>query len=190
MLQLTATVKSANAIRRSLLTAAKKENNYLFTAMRVTGFRLRKVLQNEIRAGAPGGQQFAPLREITFGNRRKVPLNRLAVAVRYWTKRNPDEVHVGFSGARLSKSWKRIAKIQQEGFTRQVDKEKRLFTVRRGAKMGKRSKYRKFYFLRKSTKRFKTPARPIIAPFWRKHQNTAWRMIRTNYRRKIEGRRI
>ena len=189
-MELKASITQAQAIKRSLDKAREQENRHLFTAMRVTGFRLRKVLQNEIRQGAPGGQPFAPRREITFGRRTRPPLQRLAIAVRYWARRNPDEVHIGFSGARLSKSWKRIAKMQQEGFTRDIDPDRRRQLARKGGKMGKRSKYRRFYFLKKSTKRFKTPARPIIAPFWAKHQNTAWRMVRTFYRRKVEGRRI
>lgn len=180
-------------LSRGINYESKRQKRALDTAVKVEGFRLMKLLKQEIRDASPGGQRFAPLRRITWGSNRKTrtPLRRLAVAVRYFiADRDPLEMHIGWTGPRVSASWKRIAKKQQEGFTETLTDSKRASFIHWGARMGKSNPRRKYHFLKSSTKSMKTPARPIIEPFWRAHRNHAMRNIASNFRKKLRGQRI
>ena len=90
----------------------------------------------------------------------------------------------------LSKSWQRIMTRQQEGFTVPVFERDRRFFAAVGASMPKRSRLRKYFFLKKSTTQFKIPANPIIDPFWNAHRDEAQRNIISNFERKMKGERI
>ncbi len=188
---LTVEMKGLDKLLKGLKQEKERVEKALNTAIKIEGYRLRKEMQKEIRAGAPGGRPFAPLSAIVkrrYGNRRSGPLARLAVAVRYQvTQRDPMEMHVGWVGPRVSKSWKYIARVQQEGFSFPVNPELRRALRRRGARLPKRSPYREYFFLRKETRRFRVPARPIIEPFWRAHEQEAWRNIKNNWKRKMRG---
>lgn len=192
-------VTGAKRLAQFLESASREENKALETAIKVRGFKLMRTLQREIRQGAPGGVPFAPLslmaRKRGKGARRK-PLRALALGVRYhWTK-EPFTVRVGWAGkdarqrARVSKSWKRLASIHQEGFTRTPTEKARRYFARYGGSLSKRSKFRKVFFLRRETEHFHTPARPIMDPFWRRYEGEAWQAIRRDYRRKLRGERI
>ena len=120
-------------------------------ATRVEGLRLKKLLQQEIRAGAPGGRPFSPLTEMAkrmterrSKNRR--PLSRLAIPIRYRVSREGRnyKVRIGVvdpgkgKHPRTSVSWKRIARFQQEGGTRPVgNREKRLGIIHMGLMRGR-----------------------------------------------------
>lgn len=97
---------------------------------------------------------------------------------------------VGWVGPKVSKSWKRIAEAQQKGFTSEITEGRRRYFRNLGLLIDKRSKFRKYFFLRKETSKFVTPARPIMDPFWDAHKRKAWHNIRENYRRKMRGERI
>ena len=192
-------------------TEHKKSVKALDTAIRVEGFRLRKLMQQEIRKSAPGGQKFEPLSIISrrlSGGGRLAPNRPLAVkrivrggkrfsmadVIRYDTpKKSPIEMHIGWVGKETSKSWKRLAIAHQEGFTRTITDDQRRFLRRVGGDIKKkspRSEAAKKFFLKKSTTTFKTPARPIIEPFWNAHENEALRNIKSNFKRKLAGHRI
>lgn len=194
MLAMRLEIKGLKQLQTAFKAEQAKQQKALNTAIKVEGYRLRKVLQQEIRQGAPGGKKFAPLSIIAkkrFGNRRTGPLSKLAVAVRYWVpERNPIEMHVGWTGPKISKSWKRIARWHQKGFAFPVTEELRRALRRRGARLPKRSKFRRYFFLRKTTMEFHVPPRPIIDPFWRTHEDEAWCNIRHNWKRKMRGERI
>ncbi|MBW2024371.1 MAG: hypothetical protein JRH08_00710 [Deltaproteobacteria bacterium] len=208
-----ATIKGLKTLDRNLKAKAAKANKALETAIKIEGYRLRRQLIKEIRQGAPGGRPFAPLSVIgartkasnlrgarqikEFGrvgllNRpKKTPLARLATAIRYQVHKAPNfRMEVGWVGPKVSKSWKRIARMQQEGFMLDVTDEMRRMFRRLGASMSKRSKYRKYFFLRKGTARLRVPARPIIEPFWQVHEREARDNIRINFHRKLRGERI
>jgi len=184
-------------LEKTLKTTGVKDEKALSTAIKVEGFRLMRLLKKQIVAGAPGGQKFAPLTFLSraFGGagrmRPNKPLRRLAVAVRYHVpKQSPIEMHVGWTGPRTSKSWKRIAEMQQEGFESGITDKRRRYFLFKAAAMPKRSAARKYLFLKPGTTRFKTPGRPIMEPFWRSEKDRAWRNIRNNYRLKLKGERI
>jgi len=169
------------------------------TATRVEAFRLSRLLKEEIRQGAPGGRPFSPLTEMAKRLRRpanRTPLRRLAVPIRYAAIRAAGKyrVSIGFvdpgRGRPLSKSWKRIAKIHQEGFTQALTEQKRMGIIHVGARLTRRVRNRFYLFLRKSTQRLRTPARPIIDPFWKAHRRQAERNIERNFERKLRGERI
>ena len=148
-------------------------------------------LQREIRGGAPGGLEFAPLSAIARKRARRArPLAPLARAVRYWIpQQDPIEMHSGWTGPKVSKSWKRIAEKHQRGFEVDVSQRQRRFLARYGGQM-KRSRFKPYFFIRQDTRRFDVPARPIMAPFWAAHENRAKRNITKNYQRKLRGERI
>ena len=128
-------------------------------------------------------------------------------------------IHIGFVDTRqsaLSRSWKRLLLAHQRGFSKQVSRRQRRWAANIGMEL---SGYRKtanaakgslewsrsrtksgrptrpnpkarYFFWRKSVTTHTTPARPIIAPFWRANKAQAWSQIRADYRRKLSGERI
>lgn len=190
-MQITATTRGAKMVRESVRRALKEENKAMETAVRVEGFRLRKQLMSDLRTNA---FHHEPLSHISFygrtAARRNNPLLPLAKHVRYHVTRDPFSVAVGWTGPRLSHSWKRIALRLQEGARRPVEAWKRRSLARIGGKMGRRAVRRKYHFLRSDTKYFDTPARPVIGPFWAANEHDAWQNIRRNYRKKLKGKRI
>ena len=52
-------------------------------AVKIEGFRLMRLLQGDLRKGAPGGTALAPLSEISQFWRRHNPLSALVHAIRY-----------------------------------------------------------------------------------------------------------
>lgn len=179
------------------------------TAVRVEGYRAMRVLKAEIRRGAPGGRRFAPLSTLARRSGRNPlrlkpdrPLYGLAQAVGYESnKRSPITLKVGFVGRPSSDTWRKLALLHQRGFTfgagsregtrhTGMDERKRSFFRYVGGALSERAQNRRHLFLRKATRTFRTPARPIIDPFWAAHRNEAARNIRDNFRRKMAGERI
>jgi hypothetical protein len=95
------------------------------------------------------------------------------------------------SSANISKSWKRIAQKAQEGATTPFTEDRRRAILSMGMSLRKRGMPEaKYFFLRPSTKAFKTPPRPIIEPFWRAHEAETARNVLINFERKMRGERI
>ena len=194
--------KEFKKFERGLDAVDKKRIRTAEIATRVEGYRLSTLLKKEIRQGAPGGRKMAPLTYIgrrwthakgviSKSMRPDKPLARLAIAVRYYVKsRFPFLMEIGFVGPKVSKSWKRLAQKHQEGFTGTMKPERRAEFIRAGALMSKRVKTRKYMFLRKTTTSFRTPARPIIEPFWDSQEARAMQNIKANFARKWRGERI
>jgi hypothetical protein len=133
----------------------EKSRRALNAAIRGEGYRLMRLMQQQVRRGAPGGRRFAPLsfiaRIMRFGRARRhagqlgrnEPLKALAQAIKYLVpKKDPVEFHFGFVGPvnrsemramnahasqLISKSWQYIAAQQQAGFTTPFDR-----VIRRG----------------------------------------------------------
>jgi len=192
---LNVTVRGLTKLKRDLKVEGKRANKAMVTATRVEAFRLAKVMRQEIRKSAPGGDRFAPLSYLARRGYKRLkpdkPLAALARAVRYQVRdRDPLDIRVGFTGLRTSATWKRIARKQQEGFTETMPEMKREMFADIGGRLGKRSKVRKYMFLERSTRTFTTPARPILEPFWEAHRSEAMLKIRDNFRRKMRGQRI
>ncbi len=194
MIHLEAALKGAETIRAALKKAQDEKAKALSTSIKVEAFRLSKILKDEIRSGAPGGNTFRPL---TFLARRKAkstrpnkPLAKLALPVRYdVTNQSPFTVAIGWTN-KVSSSWKQIAERQQEGFESRVTDRRRRFFRHKADDLSARSPNRKFLFLRDQTTELSTPARPIIEPFYKAHQFEAWEKIRSNFRRKMRGEKI
>lgn len=195
---LNATSKGFANLERALKTENLRQEKALNTSIKVEGFRLMRLLKKQIREGNPGGRKFHPLTFLAraWGSKGKglaanKPLRKLALAVRYFVKdQHPFDMRIGWTGPKTSASWKRIAEKQQQGFSGQMTESRRRFFMKKGALMGKRSVARKYMFIRKSTTRFKTPARPILDPFWQSEEQRAWRNIQRNFRLKMKGQRI
>lgn len=211
---ITATVKGLSKLQKAVKAESKRQNKALERAIRVEGYRIRKEMKEEMRAGAPGGQRFAPLsfiaRRASARPRPNNPLTAktdpwgighggysMANAIRYGVKsRSPFSLAIGWTDAdvagryKLSESWKRLARIHQKGFTRGVTEFQRRWLANRGAALGTIEGGRTPFFLKKSTRYFHTPARPVIDPYWRKHKGESLRNIRSNFLRKLKGERI
>lgn len=190
---ITATIKGAETLRRDIKREGRRARYALNLAVRVEGFRLMRQLKKEIRAGAPGGKRFAPLSVIAKTRQhrgRNEPLRRLSLGVRYdIAKRDPVQMRIGWVGPRVSRRWKILARMLQEGFETRVTGDIRRYLARYGGSLRDRRR-RKYFMLRKATAVLKTPARPIIDPFWRAEENDARRNIARNFRRKMRGQRI
>ncbi|HUT43524.1 MAG TPA: hypothetical protein VMW95_04230 [Desulfobacterales bacterium] len=183
--------KGFESLYKTLKTESKRQEKALNTAVKVEGFRLMRLLKKEIQSGAPGGRKFSPLTYMARARggrlRPNKPLRRLAIAVRYQVQNNPFEMKIGWIGPRVSKSWKRIAEMQQEGFESGISESRRRYFRLKAGGLSRRSIARRYLFLKKSTRKLKTPARPIMEPFWRAQRDSAWRNIRRNYVAKLKG---
>ncbi len=172
-----------------------------FDVVRVEGYRQKKKLQEEIKAGSPGGAPFKPLtwlakimRERKYGHyvpsggsTREVlgktanwpPLYRTFHGIRYnvtYPYQNSMNFAFGFGTPQTSVQWKRLARMQQEGFTAPVTNKMRMdFAMKAGIALSSR------------TTQLVTPARDIITPFWERHQSEMWRNIRDNFEIKSRG---
>ena len=190
------TLKGAKKVTRFLKKADAYAEKSLNTAIKVEGFRLQKLLQKEIRSGSVGGRRFSVLssiaRKIDRRSPNRKPLTRLAAGVRYHVKSyKPFKLEVGWpEGNRGSKSWRRLALMLQKGFTKTISKKQRSFIVHRGEQLGTIEGGDTPFFLKKSTKIFKTPARQIISPFWQANRNKANANIKRNFKLKLKGARI
>lgn len=206
MISVKTEIAGAKKLAEALRAVSREENKALNTAIRVTGYRKMRKLQKEIEAGAPGGRPFAPLTLMARkrgGRTSRKPLRSLAVAVKYRVKKEPFTFTFGFVGPdrrdikgdarekdRISKSWKHLAEIHQKGFSRTPMPKYRGYLAGYGGRLSKRSKFRRVFFLRKETRQFHTPARPIVDPFWAAHKRDVFASIRRDYRRKLRGERI
>jgi len=196
--------EKSKLIKKSMTTAMKRE-----------GFLLSGQLKREIRQGAPGGKSYPGLSTIArqgysaktgkwrFTSRKpftgiggrggRLPGKIIPIRYNYEQKGNTGSVQVGLVDTRkekMSKSWKRIFMIQQEGFSSRIDKYRKKSIARRGGELGKRSKLRRHFFLKKGTNIFKTPARPVIDPFWEKWNQRSLSRMSDNFHKKMDGKRI
>jgi len=197
MLLLNATIRGAKKLQRDLKAESRRQKKSLAMAVRVEGFQLMRTLQREIRQGAPGGRQFKGLTYLArrFGGGKRMrpdkPLRRLAIGIRYHIiRQDPFEMRVGWTGPDVSKSWKRIAARQQKGFRHGMLPHIRKYFAQKAGHLSPRAAGRRQLMIRRSTRSFDTPARPIIDPFWTAHRESAIRNISRNYRLKMKGVRI
>uniref|UniRef100_A0A6M3INV1 Tail protein n=1 Tax=viral metagenome TaxID=1070528 RepID=A0A6M3INV1_9ZZZZ len=187
----------------SFLKAFEKDNNKRikagFDAVRVAGYYYVATLQEEIEAGSPGGKKFAPLSELALRsrkakNRLKPSLFRLFVPVRYTVKQTDKhlKMELGFTGPQVSAKWKKLVDQHQQGFTMPIDKYRRYLTkIGSDVNMKHAIQGKKGVFTpRASTTSLRIPARPIINPFWSKHQSAAWKRIQKYFAMKMAGKRI
>lgn len=190
---LKATIKGARTLKRDIKREGRRARYSMNLAVRVEGFRLMRLLKKEIREGAPGGKRLEPLSVIArkrLHRGRNEPLRRLSLGVRYHVTRwDPVQMHVGWTGPRVSRRWKFLAKKLQEGFRTRVTPGIREYLASYGGGMRSRQA-RRYFFLRRNTRYLRTPARPIMDPFWRAHETDARRNIVRNFRRKMRGERI
>lgn len=195
-MKLKSTLKGFDSLDRILKSESKRQDKALQLAIRVEGFRLMRLLKEQVKKGSPGGRRFKKLSYLSraWGGKGRLrpdrPLSRLAVAIRYQIRNDPYSMQIGWVGPRVSKSWKRIAEKQQEGFDSPVSEARRAYFAGKGGRMGKRSVAKRFMFLRKGTKNFKTPARPILDPFWKEQRHQAILNIRKNHLTALRGKVI
>jgi len=187
-------IKGMSKTLKYFKAESKAQKKDLQTAIKVEGFRLMRLLKHQIREGAPGGKRFVPLSFISryaLGRRRNNPLRRLALGVRYYVPRTDQpEFHFGWTGPRVSKSWKRLAEKHQEGFTSRITDEQRAWLRRRTTSKDVPERYKVYFRIPIKRKTFTTPARPILEPFWKASRAMALRNIGNNYSRKRRGERI
>ncbi len=192
MIKFSAAVRGITNIEKDLKAESRRQVKAMDTAVRVEGDRLRKQLIDDIRKESPGGEKWAPLSMLQRKRvRRTKALQTLTKAVRYHIpKRSPIEMKIGWVGPQVSKSWQRIAVKHQEGFEYEPTKMQRRILAGVGGRMTKRSKYKPYHFIRKETRTFDIPARPIMVPFWRRQEPAARKNISRNYIAKLKGQRI
>jgi len=172
-------------------------------AVSVEGFRLMRLLQAEIRAGAPGGRKFQGLTEIakmigsSGAKHKNSPLYTAFHAIRYLSNKLSGDFtfSLGAVEGKTSSTWIKIMKRQQEGFDYPVDDSMRSFLKRIGAGLkGARTKNArgaaKYFFLLPSTTQFRIPARDVVDAFWSGHRAEVMPNIQNNYERKLRGERI
>ena len=136
-----------------------------------------------------------------FGTRRagdagSQGLSRGTLPVRYDSREDHQgfHLHFGFVDTKkepLSDSWKQLMTMHQKGFQSKASPRMKQWIAKTGGAIWEDSPRRaRPFFLRRTTNVFRTPARPIIDPFWKAHQSEAWLNIRDNFRKKMRGERI
>lgn len=163
------------------------------TGIKVEAFRLKKLLQTQLRQGKAGADTFDSLsfisKRLTRRPNRK-PLAKLALGVRYRVAcRDPFRVEMGFVST-VSESFRHLAERHQRGFSKVISEKQLSFIIGRGASLGRIEGGDTPFFLTKNTRIFTTPARPIIDPFWQANHNKAMANIRKNFKAKLKGKRI
>lgn len=204
------TIKNLDKVNRYLSGQEKAGDKALKTAVKVEGFRLRNLLKKELKSGRPGGRRLTPLsfiarrldRVIKTGggttarqSPNRSPLARLAMGVNY-NASDPNAVKVGWvappgrPGNWEQGTWRELAKKHQKGFSTPVSESLRERIARKGGALGKIEDGQVPFFLKKETRQFDTPARPILRPFWIKRQRRAASNIARNFKLKLAGQRI
>lgn len=206
------TVKGLDRTIAHLKKAGADNDKALNTAIKIEAFRLARLLKKDIRSGAPGGRSLAPLsyiarrkdRSVKTGggttvrqNPNRKPLARMAMGVRYRVQsKNPFAMSVGFvapPGKKMDSkqgTWAFLARKHARGFSQTIDGNLREDIVRKGGVLGKISGGSTPFFLKRSTRTFKTPARPLVEPFWQANQASVNQHIRRNFKLKLKGQRI
>ena len=171
-------------------------------AVSVEGFRLMRLLQKEIKAGAPGGRKLSPLTEIarvigsSGAEHKNNPLYTAFHGIRYGASKGTGDYtfSLGAVEGKSSSTWVKIIRKQQEGFEFPVDDSMRGFLRRIGSELkgskGRAKGKAKFFFLLPGTTQFKIPPRDIVDAFWSAHQAGVMARIQSNYERKLRGERI
>lgn len=206
-------------VKKAHLTAMKVEGNRLRVDLKkqiqrgvVGGKKLKglSLLQRTLGSTKRGGLRLnRPLRRLHIGVRYFVPSTRPNevhvgwVGPQYSTFASRDGLARGYDyepgwdkRISVSGSWRGLAKKHQEGFTEELTERRREYFAGWGAEIskstfgGKKSRRRAVFFLRKETRRMRTPARPILEPFWASERGDARINIRVNFRRKLRGERI
>ena len=198
-------------IKKIVDTENKRTLRAVHTTLKREGFLLAAELRKDIKAGKAGGRAFSKLSSMArrFGGKfpARKPFTKLRstqgasgpskgiIPVRY----NPIitshglKVEVGMVDTRqekISKSWIKIAERHETGFTQKVTTRQRRYLARLGGEMPKTMRLRKHLFLRKGTTTFKTPARPIIDPFFSKWRVLSMYRLSQNFDKKMRGERI
>lgn len=206
------TIKGAKKVARYLDRSKKATDKALHTAVKVEGFRMMRLLKKQIKQGRPGNRALAPLSFIGRRLDRKVgrnidetrrqspnrpPMTRMAQGIKYRIKNShPFSMTVGFvaptgrSQDHKQGSWRHLARQHAMGFTRKITPELRGRVIRKGGVLGKIEGGDSPFFLKRSTRRFRTPARPLVEPFWQANQMVARMNIDRNFKRKLRGERI
>jgi len=200
---ITMTIKGVNKLRRDVKKFDRHKNKALEFVIRRQGFQLRDALKDELKDSKPGGQGLKRLSYIARGLnirtsnrlRKNTPLARLRSQVFYDVDKAKLQAKVGFVEGRTHPFLRRMAKLHSGGFERTISPRLRQLIIRRGARRLSGHRDEEFvtrtpFFIKKTTTRFKTPARPIIEPFWDAHRHEAITDIRKNFIRKMRGERI
>lgn len=189
----------------SFANTMKSENNRRIyagnLAVKVEAYRLRGVFKSEVKAGRPGGRALAPLREVSKrlgkGTLKRAPLQRTQILAQAAFSYNVASkvmktAEIGYINTfryPLSASWKRILNLHQEGGTITPTKALRAAMATFGGGY-KNKELGKYFFLRKTTKHFVIPRRPIVDPFWLSHHIRSSFNIERNFEMKMAGHRI
>lgn len=172
------------------------------TASKVEGFRLMKLLKQDLKEGKAGPVRFDPLTEIAkaMGKPKdRTPYQKFARLIGYQSQRQGERffVWVGWLGLRrkgrfgLSASYERILTEMQTGKQFPVTEELRKRIGEWGyARRRRKAAEARYFFIRRSTTRFMLRARNAIQPFWDAHKAEARTNVARNFERKMRGERI
>ena len=186
----------------------------LGSALKREGWMLMNEMRGAIRTGRPGGQSYNPLSIIagyryTGGYSKRKPYTGIGgrrglntglrgnmIPIRYHYKklssRGGQSVTVGVVGGKkqkISASWQRIFRRQQEGFRAPVDMDLRQELAWRAYSRNSKVKaaHRDFFLLKPQTTHFVTPARPVVDPFWDKEQGKSLARFEKTFAKKLRA---
>jgi len=204
-MRLAYTIKGIRQMQKDLDADTKQKKKALETAIKVEGFRQLKLLREQIRTGAPGGQPYADALSRISGRtkagrlrKNQAPLYMLARLLRYNVDYENGELSFRFGFVRgngtIGGSWKKLLQKAQAGAS-MLYSGSRTELGRQLARIGGRLKKKgdpdaRYFFLRKETGRAQVPARPMIAPFWNQYRDEALANIQANWARKLRGEQI
>lgn len=172
----------------------KKADKAMNAALKRTAFKAMILLQKEIKSGTVGGQKTEPLsyiaRRLWGRSPNRAPLRSLSRGVRYAVRdQKPYTMAVGFIPEK-SGGWVKTAEKHQKGFERTISPGLRKLIVSRGSELGVAEGGNTPFFLKQSTRKFKTPGRPLVSPFWARYNAQFQKDIAKNFKAKMAGERI
>lgn len=181
-------VRIEKATRKSVLVVAKEKTKKLKTQLKAGAIAGKKLTgltaigrhytsrkQNE--DGAIGSVKFRPDK----------PLSRIAKYINYAENKKSltgYSVDGGFvqKKGRGGNVYALLGKRLQAGYNIPVTKQSRKYFARVGGSLSKRSKFKKYFFLKKGTVMFTVPGRPVIDPFWESESNNIRSEVATNFK--------
>lgn len=189
---ITAVIRDLKKFEQEFKKEAKQQYANAKDAVKVECFKKRELLQSEIAAGAPGGIAFKPITEIWRRCRKAMgkdeeapPLSMLSKVIRYKVNQTEHDMtfSFGFGIPSVSNSWKRIARVHQEGgmvesrINLKHYQSKSFFILKPNQQLS----------IARNTKMWNLPERNIIEPFIRKYQTQMLTNIKNNFERKSRG---
>ena len=192
-------VKGVHVVKKRLVSYHTSKDKAMEAAIKVELFRLKDVIKSGIQGHDPGAEPYKELTSLgryTYPGRfiPSLPYGRsnFKTLISYEFVKNGGGIGQGSVGwlKRTGPSLRNLMEQYQKGATRNVTKFQREYFARIGGALGRRSRLKRHFFLKKTTTQLVTPPRQVIAPVFRFEKGRIMQNVKNNFRLKMMGRKI